>query len=103
MGYVIEYDYGYQSSENYDYNYGYKHLKKCNRLQSITIAITIVLALFWCNIFVDFHTRNIYEDCLKKNRNCSRRQCYESFSSPYGPMLRNLKMFNIFPEVQIYI
>ncbi len=35
MGYVIEYDYDYQGSENYDYNYDY--LKKSNRLQSILI------------------------------------------------------------------
>ncbi len=43
MGYVIEYDYDCKSSENYDYNYDY--MKKCNRLQSITIAITITPAL----------------------------------------------------------
>ena len=41
MGYVIEYD--YKSSENYYYNYDY--MKKCNRLQSITTAITITPAL----------------------------------------------------------
>ncbi len=36
MGYVIEYNYDYQGSENYDYNYDY--LKKSNRLQSIAIT-----------------------------------------------------------------
>ncbi len=45
MGYVIEYDYDYTSKENYDYNYDYDYLKKCNRLQSNTIAITITPAL----------------------------------------------------------
>ena len=45
MGYVIEYDYDYKSSENYDYNYDYDYLKKCNQLQSNTIAITITPAL----------------------------------------------------------
>ncbi len=45
MGYVIEYDYDYNSSENYDYNYDYDYLKKCNRLQLNTIAITITPAL----------------------------------------------------------
>ncbi len=43
MGYVIEYDYDYKSSENCDYNYDYR--KKCNRLHSITIAVTITPAL----------------------------------------------------------
>ncbi len=45
MGYVIKYDYDYKSSENYDYNYDYDYLKKCNQLQSNTIAITITPAL----------------------------------------------------------
>ncbi len=45
MGFVIEYDYDYKSQENYDYNYDYDYLKKCNRLQSNTIAITITPAL----------------------------------------------------------
>ena len=52
MGYVIEYDYDYKSSENYDYNYDYDYLKKCNRLQSNTIAITITPALY--------HTQGTY-------------------------------------------
>ncbi len=46
MGYVIEYDYDYKRGRNYDYNYDYDYLKKCNRLQSNTIAITITPALF---------------------------------------------------------
>ncbi len=50
MGHVIEYDYDYKSKENYDYNYDY--LKKCNRLQSNTIAIMITPALLNSRIYL---------------------------------------------------